>query len=355
MSHSEFRLNKINNEVFVAENQFPSFSNTQLDFLIHSLPQSVKGRVRICAHKTNDDRQHEMFIAFRGDNYIRPSYHLGKDESLHVLRGHGQYLFFDESGNIVDSVALGDYDSDDKFYCRINESVVHALVISSSQMAIHETTGGPFSRSDTVFTDWSPEEGTADAVDYLDSLKAHARARRPLLKMKRQAEEVFVVDEAIACVGRADIEVLKEAVSSTQRKRVRLCTHTSTENKLHEMFVVYTDLTYVRPNMHLGKDESLHILEGEADFFFFDESGRVIEVVPLGDAKTKREFYVRVPAHVYHTIVMKSERLVIHEVTPGPFVRSDTVWAAWAPDESDVEGVKAFTAALQLEASSRGR
>jgi cupin fold WbuC family metalloprotein len=355
MDHCKLHLNKVNNEVFITESRFPSFGNAGLEFLMQALPNSSKGRVRICAHKTTEDRQQEMFIAFRGDNYIRPSWHLGKDESLHVLRGHGQYLFFDSAGKIIDSVVLGEYDSDDKFYCRINESVVHALVIDSPDMAVHETTGGPFSRSDTVFADWSPEDAHTGVAAYLAELKSHPRMPRPLLKMKRQAEEVFVADEPIVSVGRADIEVLKEAVHSTTRKRVRLCAHTSTENKLHEMFVVYTDVTYVKPNLHLGKDESLHILEGEADFFFFDEKGEVIEVIPLGDAKTGREFYIRVPAHVYHTIVMKSERLVIHEVTPGPFVRSDTVWAPWAPDEADAAGVHAFMQKLQREAAARSR
>lgn len=346
MNHSSLHLNKVSPEVFLTTHPYPSFGWRELALLDEALTESSKGRVRICTHKTTDDRMQEMFISFTGDNYIRPSRHLGKDESLHIIHGQGQYLFFDNDGRIIDTVLLGEYSSDEKFYCRINRETPHALVIYSDKMTVHETTAGPFLRSDTEFEPWSPEDGDTSAASYLATLKSHPKTSRPMLRMIRQAEEVFVADEPIVSVGRAEIDFLKSVVPSTTRKRVRLCAHTSAENSLHEMFVVYTNCTYVRPNLHLGKDESLHILEGEADFFFFDEHGEIVEIIHLGDASTGRQVYCRVPAHAYHTIVMNSPMLVIHEVTPGPFVRSDTVWAEWAPQENDEEGVAKFVARL---------
>lgn len=330
-------------DVYVTEAQFPSVHRSDIDSLVAAVPRSARGRVRLCTHKVNEDRQHEMFIAFTGDNYVRPSRHLGKDESLHMLEGSGDYFFFDEQGNVTDTVSLGTYGSGDQFYCRIPTPADHALLIRSDRIAIHETTVGPFRREDTVFAPWSPEEGDHARVEpFLASLRARPRVQRPLLQMKRLAEEVFVADERIVSVGRKEMDFLKATVNETRRKRVRLCAHPTTENTLHEMFVVYMDMTYVKPNLHLGKDESLHILEGAADFLFFDNDGKVIEVIPLGDYHSGRPFYCRVPASAWHTIIMRSERLVIHEVTPGPFVRTDTVWAPWAPDENDAEGVARF-------------
>jgi cupin fold WbuC family metalloprotein len=352
MNHHSLALEKLSPEVFVSTHPFPSFGPKEQAVLDDALKASSKGRVRICTHKTTEDRQQEMFISFTGDNYIRPSRHLGKDESLHVLHGQGQYLFFNEKGDIVDTVLLGEFASEDKFYCRINRDVLHALVIYSDKMTVHETTAGPFLRADTEFATWSPEDGAESAPAYLAALKSYPKTRRPMLKMRREAEEVFIADEPIVSVGREEIEFLKSVVPTTTRKRVRLCAHTSSENTLHEMFVVYTNCTYVRPNLHLGKDEALHILEGEADFFFFDEQGNILEVIHLGDATTGRQIYCRVPAHKYHTIVMNSPTLVIHEVTPGPFVRSDTVWADWAPEENDLEGVSQFVSRLSEAAQS---
>ncbi len=341
-------------DVYVTEETFPSVHRSDIEFLNSAVPKSSRGRVRLCAHKVNEDRMHEMFIAFTGDNYVRPSRHIGKDESLHVLEGSGDYFFFDEQGRVIDTVSLGTYDSGYQFYCRIPTPADHALVIRSGQIAIHETTVGPFRREDTVFAAWSPEDGDHDRVQkFLAGLKAHPRTERPLMRMKQLGEEVYVADERIVSVGRKEMDFLKARVGETSRKRVRLCAHPTTENTLHEMFVVYMDMTYVKPNLHLGKDESLHILEGEADFFFFDNEGRVTEIIPLGSYDSGRQFYCRVPASAWHTIVMKSDRLVIHEVTPGPFVRSDTVWAPWAPDETDAPGIARFTASLREAAASR--
>jgi cupin fold WbuC family metalloprotein len=221
--------------------------------------------------------------------------------------------------------------------------VDHARLIRSDGVTIHETTVGPFRREDTVFASWSPgETETPGIAGFLDRLRHQARRERPLLRMRQISEEVYVADQETVSVGRAEMEFLKAKVLETQRKRVRLCAHKDAENTLHEMFVVYMDKTYVRPNLHLNKDESLHILEGEADFFFFDETGRIQEIIPLGAAGSGRQFYCRVPAFAPHTLVMRSERLVIHEATPGPFRREDTVWADWAPDESDAPRVREF-------------
>jgi cupin fold WbuC family metalloprotein len=322
---------------------FPSVGLAQIETLKGEVDKSARGRVRLCTHKTNEDRMHEMFIAFTGTNYVRPSRHIKKDESLHVLEGAGDYVFFDETGKVTDTVPLGTYSSGHQFYCRIPESADHALFIRSPEIAIHETTVGPFKREDTVFAAWSPEESdTAGVARFLKSLERLPRTDRPMLKLKQLGEEVYVADEPIVSVGKKEMGFLKQKVHTTQRKRVRLCAHKDIENTLHEMFVVYMSMTYVKPNKHLNKDESLHILEGEADFIFFDEHGKIIAIIPLGDYNSGRQFYIRVPAFVYHTIIMRSETLVIHEVTPGPFVRSDTVWAPWAPEETDQAAVAKF-------------
>lgn len=347
-------MSKIGPDVYVTGEDFPSVGRPEIEYLNGLVNTSARGRVRLCTHKVNEDRQHEMFIAFTGGNYVRPSRHLGKDESLHMLEGSGDYFFFDEAGRVVDTVSLGTYGSGHQFYCRIPASADHALLIRSDRIAIHETTVGPFRREDTVFAPWSPAEGETAAVEkHLSELRRLPRAERPLLKMKQIAEEVYVADEAIVSVGRKEMEFLKGKVNETKRKRVRLCAHASTENTLHEMFVVYMDMTYVKPNLHVNKDESLHILEGEADFIFFDDKGNITEVIRLGDYHSNRQFYCRVPAFAYHTIIMRSQRLVIHEVTPGPFRREDTVWAPWAPDENDLPAVQKFMDHLRSATAAR--
>ena len=100
---------------------------------------------------------------------------------------------------------------------------------------------------------------------------------------------------------------LNNNVQYTERKRTRLCAHQDTEEKLHEMFVVYTNSTYMRPNKH-PKDESVQILAGAADFVFFDQDGKVTDVLQMGDQHSGKPFYVRVPKEIYHTMLMRTER-----------------------------------------------
>ena len=143
-------MKPINSDVYVAEERYPSVGRQQIQQLRQGLPGTSRGRIRLCAHKSNEERLHEMFIAFADANYVRPSIHIGKDESLHVLEGAGDYYFFDKQGNVTDSVALGTYDSGYQFYCRIPAMQEHDLLLRSAGIAIHETTLGPFRREDTI-------------------------------------------------------------------------------------------------------------------------------------------------------------------------------------------------------------
>jgi cupin fold WbuC family metalloprotein len=173
-----------------------------------------------------------------------------------------------------------------------------------------------------------------------------------MIRTKSINEEVAVADQRIVHLGKADLEFMKSRVHQNARKRTRLCAHKTIEDKLHEMFVVYVRETYVRPNKHIGKDESLHIIQGSADFIFFDELGNATDVVELGDYASGRQFYCRIPESVYHTLIIKSELIVIHESTPGPFNRADTIFAPWAPEEQDSDGVRKYSEKLIQIASN---
>src|SRR3989338_2671222 len=172
-----------------------------------------------------------------------------------------------------------------------------------------------------------------------------------MLQTKAISKEVYVADERIVNLGAKEIEFLKSQVYQNERKRVRLCAHKNVEDKLHEMFVVYVKETYVRSNKHIKKEESLHIIEGAADFVFFDEEGNITNVVPLGNYSSGRQFYCRIPESVYHTFIIRSDIIVIHESTPGPFRREDTVFASWAPEEGDRIRVEKFMNELEKKVS----
>ena len=63
------------------------------------------------------------------------------------------------------------------------------------------------------------------------------------------------------------------------RERVRLCTHQSVEDAVHEMLIVHIKGTYIRPHKHPNKSESFHIIEGNLDVVVFDDAGDLLEVI----------------------------------------------------------------------------
>jgi len=105
------------------------------------------------------------------------------------------------------------------------------------------------------------------------------------------------------------------------------------------MLIVHEKSCYVRPHKHIGKIESFHIIEGQADVILFDEDGNIKKVISMGDYSTGLKFYYRMPPNNYHTLLIKSDVLIFHEVTNGPFRSEDTIFAKWAPEETEGDAV----------------
>lgn len=154
--------------------------------------------------------------------------------------------------------------------------------------------------------------------------------------------EVFVAGDRIVKVADRVINALKRKAAENPRKRARLCAHRAADNPLHEMLIVLTNNTYIRPHKHPSKSESFHIIEGRLDVLVFDEGGDLIEVVRMGDYASGQAFYYRIADPYYHAPLIRSDYAVFHETTDGPFRRSDTIFAPWAPEEHDDAAVEAF-------------
>lgn len=158
--------------------------------------------------------------------------------------------------------------------------------------------------------------------------------------------EVLYSKDGLTTIDRSDIDLFKQLSSRNPRKRIRLCAHHSPDDRLHEMLIVHERGAYVRPHRHPGKTESTHIIEGLVDVVVFDDSGQIESVIHMGDYASGRTFYYRMAVPVFHTLIIRSSVLVFHETTNGPFDRRDTVFAPWAPEDSDVALVSEFIADL---------
>jgi cupin fold WbuC family metalloprotein len=130
---------------------------------------------------------------------------------------------------------------------------------------------------------------------------------------------------------------------------MRVCTHRDPGDSLHEMLIVHTKDTYVRPHKHAAKSESFHVIEGEMDVVVFDDHGAVTDVLRLGDYRSGRTFYYRMHEPLFHTLLIRSEVVIFHEITAGPFRPQDTIFAPWEPPPDDVAARAGHVRALEKE------
>jgi cupin fold WbuC family metalloprotein len=334
--------------VWQTREQYPRLSHQDLKRYIGEINNSFTKRARICMHQNTDDRMQEMFIAFDGAGYVRPSHHLNRDESFHMVVGFGLYLFYDENGTQINDVRLGNYESGMHFYCRIPGNIDHSLVLYSDYAVAHEVCTGPFDKSTTRFPSWSPEYQSAVETQQFSRRHA-AQVVRPALErgFERVSEDMYRAQPGVVSIKRSDIDYLKANAWDAVRHCIRLCINQSDDDLLQEMFVVRTRKRYIRVKKYIGRDKSLHILEGDADLIFFDEIGNIVDAIHLSANSPNKNFFARVPKDVFHAVIMKSEVLVIHEATPGPFNREETLWAQWSPLESDLQAVATYSRDLE--------
>lgn len=157
-------------------------------------------------------------------------------------------------------------------------------------------------------------------------------------------QEVAFTLDPITKVNRDAIQRIKAKASENRRKTARLCTHLSVDDKVHEMLIVHSKGSYVRPHKHPGKATSYHIIEGELDLVVFSDDGGVFEVISMGEYPSGLVFFWRLSDSRFYTLVAKTNTVVIHETAEGPFDRAtSTIFADWAPEECDLGSVQEYT------------
>jgi cupin fold WbuC family metalloprotein len=162
----------------------------------------------------------------------------------------------------------------------------------------------------------------------------------------QKSPEVFLTNGPIATIGPSDIETLRRAVSLTPKRRARINAHPDSGDELHEMIIAIEPGSYIRPHKHPGKSEAFHIIEGAVDIVVFDEVGDIDRIVSLAAKGGETPFYYRMSKPHYHTLIIRSDLLVVHEITNGPFRPEGTIFADFAPEEDDIAAANSFQVAL---------
>lgn len=167
----------------------------------------------------------------------------------------------------------------------------------------------------------------------------------------RQSAEVYQSEGPVVAIGAGDVATLQSAVASSPRGRVRINVHPGVADALHEMFIAIKADSYIHPHKHLGKSESFHLVHGAVDVVIFDDEGEIRQIVALA-ASGGKPFYYRLSAPLFHTLLVRSDLLIMHETTNGPFRANETVLASFAPAEGDAAATAAYRADLKRRVAS---
>ena len=153
---------------------------------------------------------------------------------------------------------------------------------------------------------------------------------------------VLFSQDDIAVVDAATLQSLRALAAAAPLRRSRLCLHRTSDDLIQEMVIAFAKDSYVRVHRHRHKSESFHVLEGMLQVVFFDDEGVETRRIRLGDSASGLPSLYRLSCDAWHTVLVETESVIIHETTNGPFVPGEAEFAAWSPDGSQPAAVSAF-------------
>ena len=156
------------------------------------------------------------------------------------------------------------------------------------------------------------------------------------MKFIQSSRDVFFVKDPIFSINHKDIDILRLKLNTSEKGRARINLHSGNEDSLHEMIIVISPASYIRPHKHPNKSEAFHIIYGAVDIVLFKECGEIFQVISLAANDLSKPFYYRMSEAKLHTLIVRSDVLVVHEITNGPFIKGQTVYAHFAPQEGDL-------------------
>jgi cupin fold WbuC family metalloprotein len=135
-------------------------------------------RQHLNIHESYDDPCQRFFNAVGVGSYIRPHRHSldPKTESLIAIKGAFALVSFDGLGSIENIVKFGTEKFCDESGCvgvgvELAPGVWHTVVALTADAVLLELKAGPFQPAAAKEpASWAPEEGTAEAADYLQYL-----------------------------------------------------------------------------------------------------------------------------------------------------------------------------------------
>lgn len=143
------KTKKESDEVLFADEEVRVFGPDDVEALGRRALDAPSGKIRVCLHRSPDDKMHEMLVALRKDVRYPPHSHKYSEETFLVLKGCATLHLFDAGGEPLPVIHLGDPFSGRCGYARLPAGMWHCLRQESDVVVFLETKLGPFRPEDT--------------------------------------------------------------------------------------------------------------------------------------------------------------------------------------------------------------
>lgn len=142
--------------------------NVLFEALCEQAEDAPRRRAHHLLHDSHDEPVQRMLIALQPGTYFRPHRHRdpAKWELLLVLKGVAAWIGFDDDGRVTGRTEAGAHR--DHKGLEHPHGAWHALVCLKPDTVLFECKPGPFAPvAAEDFAPWAPEEGAAEAGDYV--------------------------------------------------------------------------------------------------------------------------------------------------------------------------------------------
>jgi cupin fold WbuC family metalloprotein len=148
------------------------YTTETLSKLKSDAQHSTRLRSHLTIHDSHSDPVQQLFIGMESDTYIRPHSHPDPElkELIILISGSCTCVIFDETGKITEQFTLSK--EAENIACELPTKSIHSIICHQNGTIIIESKKGPFSPiPKEYFASWAPEEGSNDALPYLNKLK----------------------------------------------------------------------------------------------------------------------------------------------------------------------------------------
>ena len=107
-------------------------------------------------------------------------------------------------------------------------------------------------------------------------------------------DEVEINQEDMVLLDKAWINRIKKLAQENSSGKYRTCIHQSEKDNVHEMLIIHSSDSYVRPHKHRINGESLQFIEGEGTVIIFNDDGSIKKAFKVGDQSSDNIFYCKI-------------------------------------------------------------